>query len=251
MSLPVTRWGRGPRHAVLLHGFAADGRTWSHLAPRLASRWTADCVDLPGHGRAEAPTTLEALLAAVRALLRPDSLLVGYSQGGRVALAAALGHPVAGLVLESANAGLTRGRDARLAADAALAARLRAGGIEAFVDAWERTPVLEGLHRLPEHARAQLRARRLEQRPEGLARALEVYGQAAMPVLWGRLSELGAPVLLLTGSRDRRYSATAARLARRLPNAAHQRIAGVGHTPHLEAPDAWSVAVSAFSDRLP
>ena len=131
------------------------------------------------------------------------------------------------------------------------AARIRAEGINAFVDAWERVPVLDGLRHLPEADRAALRARRLEQRPDGLARALEVYGQGAMPSLWRRLAEVRAPVLLLSGARDRRYTAVAARLARRLPDATHERIAGAGHTPHLEAPEAWLAAVRAFSDRLP
>jgi 2-succinyl-6-hydroxy-2,4-cyclohexadiene-1-carboxylate synthase len=237
--------------ALFLHGFTGDRDAFAHLESDLGDAMTATCVDLPGHGGAPHPSTVEALLdeLAERAL-PPEGAVVGYSQGARIALALALRFPdrVRRLVLESGSAGILgeRKRAARRASDAGLATVLRRDGIEAFVARWERVPILAGLETLPEPQRATLRARRLAQDPEGLARALEVFGQGAMAATWGALATLRADVLLVTGSRDVRYTAIARRMVKRLASARHVTIRGVGHTPHLEAPARYAEALRGF-----
>ena len=92
--------------------------------------------------------TADALAALLAARDAAPAHVVGYSLGARVALRLAVAHPdvVDRLVLESPSAGLPTEaeRAARRAADEALAARIEAGGIERFVDEWERNPVFAG-----------------------------------------------------------------------------------------------------------
>jgi 2-succinyl-6-hydroxy-2,4-cyclohexadiene-1-carboxylate synthase len=252
--LPRRHWGSGPEPALFLHGFTGDRESFSHLEPLLGEALSATCVDVPGHGAAPLPTTVEAFLEELASdALPPGTTVVGYSQGARLALALALRFPerVRRLVLESGSGGVfgERRRAARRASDAALATVLRRDGIEAFVERWERVPILDGLRSLPAPRMDELRARRLAQRPEGLARALEVFGQGAMPATWSSLAALRSQVLLITGSRDTRYTSIARRMARRITGAEHVAIRGVGHTPHLEAPDRYARVVREFLTR--
>jgi 2-succinyl-6-hydroxy-2,4-cyclohexadiene-1-carboxylate synthase len=157
-----------------------------------------------------------------------------------VALALALGHPdaVARLVLESPSPGLPTAaeRVARREADEALARRLEARGIEAFVDEWERQPIFASHAAMPAARRARLRAIRHGNRPAGLAASLRGAGQGSMAPLFERLPELAAPTLVIAGSLDERGLPRAEEVARLVPGARLAVIEGAGHTPHEERP---------------
>lgn len=124
---------------VLLHGFTQTGRSWQPVLHALAARYRAVAPDLPGHGAfaERRPASFAACDAYVRALARDRITLAGYSMGGRVALHAALSlaDRVERLVLIGASPGLPdpAERAARAAADAALADRIEANGLEEFV----------------------------------------------------------------------------------------------------------------------
>ena len=60
-----------------------------------------------------------------------------------------------------------------------------------------------------------------------------------------------APTLLVTGAEDGRYTGIAADMQRRMPDAQHVAVPGVGHTVHLEDPSAWLSVVEPFLDRAP
>ncbi len=255
----TVRWGRGPVPALLLHGFTGCGHSFDHLAPLVGDLLSARCPDLPGHHGAPLPRALgtagfeEAVEKLARGLRRP-SVVIGYSQGGRLALALAVRHPekVSALVLEGANPGLRRPaeRAARCRSDEALARSLEQRGLERFVAAWERLPLFAGLRALPAAERAALGARRLDHTAAGLAGALRCLGQGVQPGLWPALAGLSVPTLLLTGSLDDRYTRLARRMARLLPAARRVAVRGAGHAPHLERPDAWADAVRTFLSQL-
>src|SRR5207245_5865130 len=75
--------------------------------------------------------------------------LVGYSQGGRIALFVAARHPdrVRTLTTIGAHAGFERDRAERLAADLALADRIEREGIDWFAAYWAGLPLFAGLAR--------------------------------------------------------------------------------------------------------
>jgi pimeloyl-ACP methyl ester carboxylesterase len=116
---------------VLLHGFTQTGRSWDPVLAALGpARYRALAPDLRGHGGAGArrPIGFPEVVADVLATAEGDITLVGYSQGGRVALHAALAVParIRRLVLVSTTAGLEdpQARADRRAADEELAARM-------------------------------------------------------------------------------------------------------------------------------
>jgi 2-succinyl-6-hydroxy-2,4-cyclohexadiene-1-carboxylate synthase len=227
---------------VLLHGFTQTGRSWQPIAHALAGRYRAVAPDLPGHGdfAERRPASFAACDAYLRALAdgRPFTL-AGYSLGGRVALHAALslGPVVERLVLIGASPGIAdpAERAARAADDAALADRIEAIGIEAFVGEWGAQPLFAGM---PRGVAELADEDRLRNTAPGLAAALRGLGTGVMPPLWERLGELTIPVDLVVGERDEKFRAIAERMEGALAAARLHVVDGAGHAVQLEAPDA-------------
>ena len=207
----------------------------------LAARYRAVAPDLPGHGAFadRRPASFPACDAYLRALGADRFTLGGYSMGGRVALHAglSLGSRVERLVLIGASPGLASAeqRAVRAADDAALADRIEAVGLEAFVREWGAQPLFDGM---PRGIAELVEADRLRNTAPGLAAALRGLGTGVMPSLWERLGELAMPVELVVGERDEKFRAIAERMAAALPDARLSVVPGAGHAVHLEAPDA-------------
>jgi 2-succinyl-6-hydroxy-2,4-cyclohexadiene-1-carboxylate synthase len=226
---------------VLLHGFTQTGRSWQPVRDVLGARYRAVAPDLPGHGQFawRRPASFAACDAYLRALTDAPFTLAGYSMGGRVALHAALaiGARVRRLVLVGASPGLAdaAAREQRRAADAALAERIEAIGVEVFAREWAAQPLFAGMPRgIAELADADRR----RNTAAGLAAALRGLGTGVMPPLWERLGELSMPVDLVVGERDEKFRGIAERMAERLPSARVHVIASAGHAAHLEQPGA-------------
>jgi 2-succinyl-6-hydroxy-2,4-cyclohexadiene-1-carboxylate synthase len=225
---------------VLLHGFTQTGRSWQPIAHALAGRYRAVAPDLPGHGdfASRRPASFAACDAYLRALTdgRPVTL-AGYSMGGRIALHAALSLPLERLVLIGASPGIADAaeRAARAAEDAALADRIEAIGLEAFVREWSAQPLFAGM---PRGVAELVEGDRLRNTASGLAAALRGLGTGVMPPLWDRLASLATPVELVVGERDEKFRGVAERMASALPSARVVVVPGAGHAAHLEAPDA-------------
>ena len=226
---------------VLLHGFTQTGRSWQPVRDVLAARYRAVAPDLPGHGQFawRRPASFSACDAYVRALTDEDFTLAGYSMGGRVALHAALsiGSRIRRLVLVGASPGIEDAgeREQRRAADAALADRIEAIGMEAFAREWGQQPLFAGM---PRGIADQVDADRRRNTAEGLAAALRGLGTGVMPPLWDRLGEPAMPVELVVGERDEKFRAIAERMAGRMRDARVHVVPGAGHAVHLERPEA-------------
>lgn len=176
--------------------------------------------------------------------------LVGYSMGGRVALHQALRRPdrVRRLILESASPGLAteEERARRRADDEALARRIVAEGIEAFVDRWEALPLFASQRRLPENVRRRHRAGRLANDPRSLAASLRGLGTGTLPSLWDRLEDIATPTLLIVGELDPKFVEIGHRMAAAMPDARLTVVPDAGHTVHLERPGMWLERVTEF-----
>ena len=109
--------GDGPP-LLLLHGFTGSTTGMWPLGRRLTGVRRVAAVDLPGHGRTGVPEdphlfgfehTVDAVARLMDRLDHVPVDVVGYSMGGRIALALAVRHPhhVASLSLIGASAGLS------------------------------------------------------------------------------------------------------------------------------------------------
>jgi 2-succinyl-6-hydroxy-2,4-cyclohexadiene-1-carboxylate synthase len=230
------RDGSGPR-VVLLHGFGQTCRCWRPVAPALAARHEVVRLDLPGHGGS---STIAADLPATGRLVAEAggrAILLGYSMGARMALHVASEAPeaVRGLVLVGGTPGIEKdgARTQRRERDEALAARIRAKGVDWFVDWWLAQPMFAGL---PANARFEDERRR--NTAEGLARSLELAGTGRQRPLWSAVPDIEVPVLVMAGEDDERYAAIAGRTAAAIgANARVALVPGAGHSAHLEQPE--------------
>ncbi|MGI8492267.1 MAG: alpha/beta fold hydrolase [Acidimicrobiales bacterium] len=243
--LYVEKIGAGDR-VVLLHGFTQSGRTWRPVAERLARRHRVVTVDAPGHGGSAAVSAGLWDGAAMMAQAGGGGSYVGYSMGGRFALHLALAHPelIERLVVASATGGIDDPveREARRAADEALAERVEAEGVEAFVRWWLGRPLFSTLP--PEAAEV---GSRLESTASGLADSLRRCGTGSQGPLWDRLSALEMPVLAVAGELDGPYVRLAERLVAAIGNNASLAVlGGAGHACHLERHEEFADVVERF-----
>ncbi|MDR0514954.1 MAG: 2-succinyl-6-hydroxy-2,4-cyclohexadiene-1-carboxylate synthase [Coriobacteriaceae bacterium] len=259
----VAQWGSKENPPlVLLHGFTQSAQTWEAVAQELAQTRFVIAPDFVGHGKSDRPTEpasyeMGAVLESLAALLRwywiERADVLGYSMGGRIALAFAIARPhrVASLVLESAGLGpsTVEQHEAMLRRDFALIEKLLEGDIEAFMDEWEAQPVFDSQRRLPEEARRRLRAQRCANDTHALALSIRGTGQHTMPDLSARMGGLPMPVLYIAGILDRRYLRIAEKL-QHLPGISCVLL-NAGHNTHLEAPEAFCRQVRSFLEESP
>jgi 2-succinyl-6-hydroxy-2,4-cyclohexadiene-1-carboxylate synthase len=245
---------------MLLHGFTGCADSWSEIQPKLAAAFRLIMPDLLGHGRSEAPADpsryrmercVDDLVSILDLMGLEQCGLLGYSMGGRVALAAALSYPrrFASLILESASPGLASEaqRRQRVASDNELADFIEHDGVERFVARWERLPLFSTQERLRPAVRARLRRQRLANQPTGLANSLRGLGTGVQDPLWDRLGSLRLPCLIMAGELDLKFVEIARRMAAAIAGSRLALIADAGHAVHLEAPEEFVRLVTDFA----
>src|SRR5699024_769468 len=104
--------GEGPV-LLLLHGFTGSRNTWQPFIADWAKKYTVIAIDLPGHGQTEGSVdSMDDLMSELRQLMEIMQIkkwhILGYSMGGRVALAFSNEYPetILSLTLESASPGI-------------------------------------------------------------------------------------------------------------------------------------------------
>ncbi len=250
--------GEGPA-LVLLHGFTGCKENWEFLIEQLAIQFTVIAVDLLGHGQTESPVDpkryiLQHVCRDLHDLLTQlgivEAHLLGYSMGGRLALAFSVLYPsmVWSLILENSSPGLksNQARQERIKADELLAMDILHDGLEAFVDKWERIPLFHSQQRLPKVVQDRIRAQRLRNVPIGLANSLRGMGTGKQPSFWDMLSSLQIPVLLLSGELDSKFSNIAEEMEKCIPDSTKYQIFDAGHAIHVEQPDFFGKIVMEF-----
>ena len=206
----------------------------------------ARTLDLPGFGR----TPLESDTVDYRAFVRrtlPDKpvTLIGTSLGGTIALELALESPerVAALVLVGSGLDGHEWSEEMRAFGEEEEAALERGDLDAAVDANVRMWLADGA--APEVrelvADMQRNAFQLQKGHEQL-RIVRLE-----PPVSGRLADVQAPTLVVTGDEDvRDIHEIADKLVAGIPGAERATIAGAGHLPSLERPDEFDRVVLAF-----
>ena len=241
---------------VLLHGFTGSTATWKRFSECSTGSYRTVAVDLIGHGKTTAPVDvsrysmeqqLEDLETLFDMLALRRFILVGYSMGGRIALAYSVHYPgrVSALILESSSPGLKSEdeRAARRETDHRLAERIVTNGLPSFIDFWENIPLFKTQKELSEEQRQIIREERLGQREIGLANSLRGIGTGSQTSYWERLKAVNIPVLLLTGDLDTKFVTISREMQKQFPIVRHETIADVGHAIHVEKPDVFATMI--------
>jgi 3-oxoadipate enol-lactonase len=202
-TLAYDEAGRG-RAVILLHGAFLDRHTWDLQMPALAAGHRAVRYDIRPFGESTVPDqpyrTIDDLLALMDALQIERAHLVGHSFGGGVAIDFALAYPsrVASLVL--VNSGVT---GAPMPADEqkeAMQVFVSARESEAkAVEAWLSLGLWSASRARPEVMMAIERS--TAPNAARFRMAAPPFAPISPPAI-GRLDEIHAPTLVVSGDRD-------------------------------------------------
>lgn len=262
LHLNVEQAGTGSP-LVLLHGFTGSAAGWAEHVEVFARSHATVAVDLLGHGLSDAPDdparygigyATEDVLSVLDILEVQRAGMLGYSMGGRVAISLAVVAPqrLSALILESASPGIRDGgaRRERARQDAGMAAAIEQDGIEPFVSRWERLPLFASQAALPERARRDLRALRLQNNPTGLANSLRGLGQGVQPPVHEYLQQIRVPTLLIAGGLDPAYCEMGEEMRALIPRARLEIVSQAGHAVHLEQPEQFRALVLEFLNQV-
>jgi 3-oxoadipate enol-lactonase len=251
VHLAVEAEGHGPA-VLLIHGYPLDRTIWrDSLAGLNGFRWITP--DLRGMGRSDAPdlgysiaTYADDLAALLTALNEERAIVCGISMGGYIAFELIRRHRdrVRALILMDtrAEADSPEGKKAR---DNAVATA-REGGAAAI--AQEMIPRLLAPDAPTVRPQVVERMRKMiEATPvAGIVGALTAMRDRvdSTPLL-PSLKDL--PTLVVTGAQDALISPEAAqRMAEAIPGARLATIAGAGHLPPVEQPEATARVLADF-----
>ncbi len=242
------------RDVVFLHGWGAHALVFRGLTRSREKNFTAHLIDLPGYGDAPtcSPYTLERIADTLAAQVPARCCVVGWSLGAQVALTWARRAPqqVEKLALISATPCFVQRGDWPHATErsvmrqfALALKRDRTGVMLRFVS----LQALGDAHA----ARVALRLRNV------------LFARAVAPVsvlehgleilrttdLRDDLGAIRQPTLVLHGAHDTVTPVTAGKwLARALPNARFQLLAGAAHAPFISEPGTVSRMLAEFID---
>ena len=255
-SIAVAVTGAGVP-VVFLHAGVADRRMWSAQAEAVtAAGFRAVAYDRRGFGDTlcvdEGFSHVDDLVAVLDAVAAGErAILVGCSQGGRIALDATLAHPdrVRALVLVApAISGAPEIEDVSPAIKAWIE-RMEAAEASADVDrinALEAHAWLDGP--LAPEGRVSGAARELFLDMNELALRAEQRGTEIPPTsAWERVGEIALPALVMWGELDFPHvSLRCDYLVKSMPKARAHRLRGAAHLPNLEDPEGFNRTLLDF-----
>ena len=230
---------------LFLHGFLGSGGDWLPVARELCNDFCCVMVDLPGHGKAgfrEAPPsdgffeqTVDALAELLRLSASSPSYLVGYSMGGRLALALLLRHPelFTKAIIVSASPGLRTNKEQsdRQVHDDRIARKIERN-FEGFIEAWYDQPLFATLKHHPIFK--EVESERKINDPRNLALALRVLGTGRQRSQWEALQHNRVPIRFFVGEKDERYVEIGHQMVKLCPGSDLEIFPHCGHTLQLE-----------------
>lgn len=221
IALHFTRRGGGPP-LLLLHGNGEDGSYFAHQMEAFSRFRTVYALDTRGHGRSprgSAPFTITQFAGDLLAFMDRQAMdradILGFSDGGNIALTFALAHPerVSRLVLNGAN--------------------LDPAGVKAHV----QIPIVLG-YRI-----ASLFAKKSPQARKNAELLGLMVNEPHIPP--ETLRSLHVPTLVIAGTRDMIREKHTRLIAASLPGSRLELLAG-DHFIAAREPDAFNRAVADF-----
>ncbi len=243
-TLAFREGGSGDRVVVFVHGMCQSSVFWAPTLQSLPPGVRGYAVDLPGFGESHAvsgPYTIQGHADAVAAFVAQhgltDVVLVGNSMGGIVCQQVAVNRPswLAKLLLVASGPNVPDP-----------AAALAGAEVEATA-VWDRTAATDYVKnffvRQPADPEPYIQAALLAT----LDARLGTRRSSAVTDLRPDLGRINVPTLIVQGERDAgRTPAVGADMAALIPGARLEVVTGVGHTPMLEDPAAFTALLHAF-----
>lgn len=243
---------------VFLHARVADRRMWDHQMREFGNRHQSISYDRRGFGEtvagAEDHSAVDDLMSVLNSATNGSpAILVASSQGGGVALDAALQYPsyVRALVLISSSVSGAPQIDHSAQVNDLIERLKRAEANDEHEEALEiRTHLwLDG----PFHHKARVMGepRMLFEEMNATALSLPPIGRNTdASIAYGRLNDVSVPTLVLCGDLDLPGIQERSRyIAMNVPCATLHQISGTAHLPSLERPLEVTRVIANFLDR--
>ena len=223
---------------VLVHAFGSSGRAWAPQLAGLGDRYRVIAPDLPGHGGAAGPFTLDRAVEFVRVVSAEagGAHLVGISGGATVALLTYLEGPeaVASLMLSAGVAHAPRLVSLQRAVQRAMPERVLARILRSWYSG--------GRREYEQVAAADfLRC--------GKQTFLAALKELAHVDLRGRLGEVAVPTLVACGARDRANLGPSREIAAGVPSAELRIVPDAVHLWNLQQPELFNETVAGLVAR--
>jgi pimeloyl-ACP methyl ester carboxylesterase len=258
------RRGGNGEPILLIHGLAGSSRTWDDVMPTLVTHYDVTAPDLLGHGESAKPMgdySLGAFASGLRDLLSvlgvESTTIVGHSFGGGVAMQLAYQHPhlVDRLVLVGSG-GL--GREVSW-----LLRLLTLPGFEYVMPIGFPKPLVDRATDVGRHlGRRNIRSPKLAEMWRAYASLAGAQNRSAfVRTMRGVIEPTGQmvnaqdrlylaahiPTLIVWGDRDGIIPVSHAHRAHELiPTSRLEILEGVGHFPHVEAPERFTEVLLDF-----
>ena len=242
---------------TLIHGAGDNLNEWYNQVPVFSRRYRVLTYDVRGHGQTELPegelTTelwIEDLYALLKALDISETILLGFSMGGAIALGFTIAHPGVVEALILSNSGgvgrPSRSDEEMREMEARRQAQLDAikkEGMEAVVkDRISRTFSPGFAEKNPETVE-RYKAILLQNDPEGYLRVMQRMGRvAAAPP---DLSKISCPTLIIAGEHDP-LGGPAGKATQEAIAGSKLKIFPTGHYTPLEQPQEYNETVLSF-----
>jgi len=259
----LTEFDASQKNILFLHGFTGSANDWTNVFQKIDKRFNKLALDLIGHGKSSSPSSVNYYMVdsqvnqiekVIGDLRLKETVLCGYSMGGRVALNFALAKPdlIKGLILESASAGFknVKEKEARIKSDEDLAAFIESNSLEDFAAMWLDQELFGTLRRFSNDKLKRMKEERAKNSKTGLANSLRGFGTGVMPYLGSELVKIKMPVYLITGGLDDKFTQINQSLKKSFPTAKHKILKTAGHNTHLEEPKKFIEAVNSFLSRF-
>jgi len=244
---------------LMLHGFTGSLDDWQEIHPSLDDRFNYIGIDIVGHGNSDSPKeishyTTHSLVGYLDTILNhlaiSQTILLGYSMGGRIALNFVVSRTqkIRGLILESTSAGIKneKERTKRITSDEELASYIENEGMEKFAVRWMDQDIFNTQRRFSDERLKKIRNKIAQNSSTGLVNTLREFSTGKMPYLTKNLSTIQSKVLLISGKLDSKFYKLNSELVTQFPNAKHATIKNAGHNTHLEEPQQFIQAVNKF-----
>jgi pimeloyl-ACP methyl ester carboxylesterase len=242
------------RALVMLHAGIADTRMWDGQFAPFAERFRVVRYDRRGFGRtraepAEGYSHRQDLYDLLRFLEIERAILLGCSQGAKIATDFTLEHPLVteALVLVAPALGGFEWTGGEPAQFAELEEADRAGDLER-VNELELQIWVDGTGRAPHEVDAGVRelVREMNRIALNAPTDLGTELQLDQPAI-NRLSEIQVPTLVITGEMDTpKTLAAASLLTEKIRGARRANIGGAAHLPGMERPEEFNRQVLSF-----
>lgn len=259
----VQTMGEGPP-LLLLHGTGAATHSWRGLLPLLARHFTVIAPDLSGHGFTQSPPphrlSLPGMAADIAALLgklnvKPQ-VVVGHSAGAAILARMCLDGKIAPRLLVSLNGAFLPFGGVASHLFSPLAKMLVLNPLVPRVFAWQASQA-GAVERLLGNTGSTIDPqgivlyRKLVRSPAHVAAALRMMANWKLEPLLHDLPRLAPMLVLVTAANDRSIPPAVAQQVREiLPDAAIERLPGLGHLAHEERPDLVAQLVIQYAQKM-